>query len=419
MKGKTGENSLLFPLGISARANGVLQMTDIAIVYDRSETDEMGIRYTAEEEGIDLGFIPFHKISVGVSKTGFNYESLGHNFNEVLGNSKIILNRTQSKSRRILGAAIFETMGKKVLNPQSVEIVCQSKIRTLLAFSENGVNFPKTVYIPCNVHEAKPGGGYLDNSKVVSALLAKQFHNDEIVLKPDAGTHGRGIKLTKNMNELNEALLDVYPSIINPSGVVAQEFVPKWFYDLRIVVEKEQSKTPFCHETAMARGGFKDFRTNTYLGNMVFRVNLPNKVRKEAERCGAAIAGNSEGWVLALDAMPFIEESEIYSEDDLKSSFSNLEPSFNQVQKVKKDPLKKRNFTLYTEKIENSYAEYMSQESYLSIQKVIQETLERRKDSVLFHEGNACPEFWEQTRIVGGVNIAKSLINCAKSFLDQ
>ena len=394
-------------------------MTDIAIVYDRSETDEMGIRYTAEEEGIDLGFIPFHKISVGVSHKGFNYESLGHNFNEILENSKIILNRTQSKSRRILGAAVFESMGKKVLNPQSVEIVCQSKIRTLLAFSKNGVNFPKTVYIPCNVHEAKPGGEYLDYSKVVSALLSKQFHNEEIVLKPDAGTHGRGIKLTKNMNELNEALLDVYPSIINPSGVVAQEFVPKWFYDLRIVVEKERNKTPLCHETAMARGGFKDFRTNTYLGNMVFRVNLPNKVRKEAERCGAAIAGNSEGWVLALDAMPYIEESEIYSEDDLKSSFSNLEPSFNQVQEVKKDPLKKRNFSLYTEKIENSYSEYMSQESYLKIQKVIQETLERKNDSVLFHEGNACPEFWEQTRIVGGVNIAKSLINCAKSFLDK
>ena len=32
-------------------------MTDIAIVYDRSETDEMGIRFTAEEMGIELEFI--------------------------------------------------------------------------------------------------------------------------------------------------------------------------------------------------------------------------------------------------------------------------------------------------------------------------------------------------------------------------
>lgn len=394
-------------------------MTDIAIVYDRSETDEIGIKHTAEEEGIDLGYIPFHKISVCLSDAGLNYESLGHNFNDVLKNSKIILNRTQSKSRRILGAAIFETMGKTVINPQSVEIVCQSKIRTLLTLSKNGVNFPKTVYIPCNVHETKPGGGYIDNHKAVSALLAKQFQNDKIVLKPDAGTHGRGIKLVKNMKELNGELLEIYPSIINPSGVVAQEFVPKWFYDLRIVVEKENNKPPFCHATAMARGGFKDFRTNTYLGNMVFRVSLPNTTRKEAERCGLAIASNAEGWVLALDAMPLIIESEVYAEDDLQSSFSDLEPSFNQVQKIKKDPLKKRNFTLYTEKIENSYAEYMSQESYLEIQKVIQETLERKKDSLLFHEGNACPEFWEQTRIVGGINIAKSLIDCAKSFLDH
>lgn len=393
-------------------------MTDIAIVYDRSETDEMGIKHTAEQEGIDLGFIPFHKISVGLTNSGFTYESLGHNFNEDLKNFKIILNRTQSKSRRILGAAIFETMGKKVLNPHNVEIVCQSKIKTLLALSKNNVNFPKTVYIPSNVHEKKPGGGILDNRKVVSALLTKQFSNEKIVLKPDAGTHGRGIKLTKNLNELNNVLLGVNPSIINPSGVVAQEFVPKWFYDLRIVVEKENQKTPICHPTAMARGGFKDFRTNTYLGNMVFRVNLPANVRKEAERCGEAIAGDTEGYVLALDAMPFIKETEIYAEDELKTNFNELEPSFNQVQKIKKDPLKKRNFKLYTEKIENSYTEYMSQEPYHNIQKVIQETLEQKKDSVLFHEGNACPEFWEQTRIVGGINIAKSLLNCAKSFLD-
>ena len=210
------------------------------------------------------------------------------------------------------------------------------------------------------------------------------------------------------------------PGILLPSKeiVVAQEFVPKWFYDLRIVVEKENQKTPICHPTAMARGGFKDFRTNTYLGNMVFRVNLPANVRKEAERCGEAIAGDTEGYVLALDAMPFIEETEIYAEDKLKSNFNELEPSFNQVQKIKKDPLKKRNFKLYTEKIENSYTEYMSQEPYHNIQKVIQETLKQKKDSVLFHEGNACPEFWEQTRIVGGINIAKSLLNCAKSFLD-
>jgi glutathione synthase/RimK-type ligase-like ATP-grasp enzyme len=394
-------------------------MAEIAIVYDRSETDEMGIKSTAEEKGIDLSYIPFHKISFGLSNNGFTYESLGHNYNASLKKSKIILNRTQSKSRRILASAIFENMGKKVINPQSVEIICQSKIRTLLTLSKYGINFPKTVYIPCNVHESKPSGGFLDYSKIVTSLLMKQFSDGKIVLKPDAGTHGRGIKLTKNMNELNEILLGTSPSIINPSGIVAQEFIPKWFYDLRIVVEKKKNKRSYCHPTAMARGGFKDFRTNTYLGNMVFRVNLPNKVRKEAERCGEAIAEKAEVWVLALDAMPYIEETEIFNENGLITSFDKLETVFNKVQKIKKDPLKKRNFSIYTKNIENAYAEYMSKEPYLNIQKVIQDTLESKKESVLFHEGNACPEFWEQTRIVGGINIADSLLNCAISFLDN
>jgi hypothetical protein len=60
----------------------------------------------------------------------------------------------------------------------------------------------------------------------------------------------------------------------------------------------------------------------------------------------------------------------------------------------------------------------MSFDAYSEIQKVIDESLELNKDSIVFHEGNACPEFWEQTRIVAGINVAESLLRCAKSLLD-
>ena len=52
-----------------------------------------------------------------------------------------------------------------------------------------------------------------------------------------------------------------------------------------------------------------------------------------------------------------------------------------------------------------------------AVKAVIEESIERGKDQVLFHEANSCPEFWEQTRIVGGVNVAESLLRCAQSLL--
>lgn len=394
-------------------------MAEIAMVYDRSETDEMGIKLTAEEREIDLEYLPFHKVAVGFGDYGFTYRSLGRDYTTVLEGIRVVLNRTQSKNRRIFASAIFESLDKEVLNPLSIELYCQSKIRTLLAFFKSGIRIPKTVYVPCNAQEAKVEGGILDNSGVVSKLIAQQLGSEKVVLKPDAGTHGIGVRLAEGQEPLKEQLCDIAPSIINPSGVVAQEFVPKWFYDLRIVVEKEKDRPIFCHPTAMARGGFKDFRTNAFLGNMVFRVKLPNAVQREGVRCGEALGSGAEAWVLALDAMPYIGDERIVEEEEMRSCFDALEYPFTEVSKVKEDPLKKRNFAAYTKKVEEAYGRYMSTEAYAKIQAVIEESLDRTKDSVLFHEGNACPEFWEQTRIVGGINVAESLLRCAQSLLDD
>ena len=87
------------------------------------------------------------------------------------------------------------------------------------------------------------------------------------------------IMLGKNYEELLANIQETKPSIINPIGVVAQELIQKWFYDLRIIVHKEKDKQPFCYPIAMARAGFKDFRTNTFLGNLVFGVKLPKAFR--------------------------------------------------------------------------------------------------------------------------------------------
>jgi hypothetical protein len=318
----------------------------------------------------------------------------------------------------LFAANIFEALGTKVLNPLSVELNCQSKVRTLLAFAQGGIQIPKTVYIPSNVIERMDGGGMHDYSGVVSRLVTQGLSSKRIVLKPDAGTHGKGVDLVDNLNHLRKMIESITPSIINPVGIVAQEFIPKWFYDLRILVSKEKGKAPYCYETALARGGFKEFRTNTWLGNMVFRAKLPASIRHEACKCSEILGGNSESWVIALDAMPWIGENLRDKEEELRKHFFILEQDFSEVKKVKKNPAKKQNFSTYTKEITEAYSNYMASDSYAFIEDTVNETLDKAQNSVYFHEGNACPEFWEQTRVVGGANLAEDFLKCALSLLD-
>jgi glutathione synthase/RimK-type ligase-like ATP-grasp enzyme len=393
-------------------------LPDISILYDRSETDELGIKKTAEELGIKLGYLPFYKVAIGFDESSLTYESMGKNYTKELEDTKVILNRTQSKARRIFATTIMEAAQKNVINPLNVELTCQSKLRTLLTLRNSGIKIPKSVYLPCNPKESTVGNLVQDNTDTICDLITSQIGQNNIVLKPDAGTHGTGVTLAKDYLELTQQVSNLETSIINPAGVLAQELIPKWFYDLRIITYKEAGKSPFCAKNALARAGFKDFRTNTFLGNMVFRVKLPEKTRRIAERCGDSIAGDCEAWLIALDAMPVIGDDNTVDDDELINYFSLLEKPFSLVNKVKANSNKKMNFDSYTNEINFAYSEYMSIGAYSFIQDVIQNSLDRVND-IVFHEGNSCPEFWEQTRIVAGINVAEHLLHVAESILDK
>jgi hypothetical protein len=121
---------------------------------------------------------------------------------------------------------------------------------------------------------------------------------------------------------------------------------------------------------------------------------------------------------MAQKPMPRINNELREGEDELKAQFEVLNYAFEDVKRVKRRPSKKRNFSAYTKEINNAYTNYMKSEAYTYIETIINDTLEKVQDSIYFHEGNACPEFWEQTRIVGGVNLAEDLLRCASSLLD-
>ncbi|MCX8150377.1 MAG: hypothetical protein N3D85_02590 [Candidatus Bathyarchaeota archaeon] len=388
----------------------------IGLLYERSENDENGIKLTAEQLGIDLTFIPFRKIAITIGKNLLNVASKGKNFTEVLKDIKVVLNRAQSKNRRVYAAHTLEVLGKKVINSSTIEFTCYSKFRTLVELWALGLSIPKTTYVPCDPFDKTKDGRVIHNELDIADLLQQEI-GTEVVIKPDAGTHGKGIVLSKNRQTLLGNIQKTEPSIINPVGIVAQELIQKWFYDLRIIVFKEKGKQPVCHPIALARAGFADFRTNTFLGNLVFDAKLPFHIQKLAVKCGETLSKNHDAWVFALDAMVNVGENKQVDDEIVKAELQKAAETFAVVTKIKKDETRLRDFKVWNSKLETAFKNYMSTEPYAKIKSIIEENVQINQANIVFHEANSCPEFWEQTRLVAGINVAVPLLKGAQSLL--
>ena len=393
-------------------------MTEIGLLYDQSETDELGIKLTAEKMNIDLVFLPFLKTAFTFNKNGYLFRTIGKDYTPRLRDVQVVINRCQSKNRRHYASAILESIDINVLNPQIVEYNCYSKLRTLLAFAKAKINIPKTVYVAANVKESRALGGTRDYTELICDLVNNDLPNS-VVIKPDAGTHGKGVSLSMERDELKRNINSIGQDTTNPSGIIAQEQIPKWFFDLRIIVVKKKNSSPFCYENALARGNLKEFRTNTFLGSMVFRAKLPKTVRNTAEKCAKILGEDQDSWLIALDAMPYFTHELMKDEADLRNSFEALEKPFDKVKQVKSMLRKKWRFRKYSKEITLAYNEYMETEPYKHIELIINNAIKKLADNIYFFEGNACPEFWEQTRVVAGINLAEDLLGCALSLLDH
>lgn len=392
----------------------------VALLYERSETDELGIRFTAEQLAIDLAYIPFRKIALTFCKNDYSFKTKGKDYTDTIKNVAVVLNRAQSKNRRLFASHIMETFGKKTINPSSIEFECYSKLRTLLHFWAWGIPIPKTVYVPCDAIDTTKDGKEIHNEPDIADLLQDEMALEKgIVVKPDAGTHGKGIVLAKNRDELITNIQSTKSSITNPVGVLAQELIQKWFYDLRIIVYKEKGKNPVCHPSALARGGVKDFRTNTYLGNLVFETVLPLHVKELAVKCGRALSKDHEAYIFALDAMINVGDNKTVDDETLKLELEKAAFAFEPVKKVKKDEIKFKDFSTWNNHLEAAYQDYKNSEPYLKIKGLIDDSVEKNKSNVVFHEANSCPEFWENTRPIAGINIAIPLLKGAQSLIQS
>ncbi len=392
----------------------------IALLYERSENDENGIKLTAQQLGIDLTYIPFRKIALSISKDGFSAKTKGKDYTATIQDTKVVLNRAQSKNRRLQASYYMEMLGKKTLNSSNIEFICYSKLRTLLNLYKEGLPIPKTVFVPCDALDTMKNGREIHNEKDIADLFEAEFSLTEgIVLKADAGTHGKMIMLAKSHEELEANIPEIKPSIINPIGIVGQEVIQKWFYDLRIIVSKEKGKQPVCYHTAMARAGFKDFRTNTFLGNLVFHSKLPLSVQELAVKCGDTLGKGSAAWIFALDAMVNVKDNKQVDDTYLKGELDKAAEAWVSVQKVKQDETRLTDFEAWNGKLEKAFAVYKNTVAYENITNIIEESVEKNKSALVFHESNSCPEFWENTRLATGLNVAVPLLKGAVSLIDH
>ena len=103
----------------------------------------------------------------------------------------------------------------------------------------------------------------------------------------------------------------------------------------------------------------------------------------------------------------------------LTEEFEKLEPSFDAVKKLKRDKTKRTDFPEWNRRLEKAFQQYKSQEAYLNIRDIIEESMEKNKHNIMFHEANACPEFWEQTRLAAGINLAEPLLKGAQSIIES
>lgn len=112
-----------------------------------------------------------------------------------------------------------------------------------------------------------------------------------------------------------------------------------------------------------------------------------------------------------------IQENKLVDDYQLKLELEKALTVFESLRKIKTEKYKQSDFSLWNDKLEKSFQDYMVTKPYQKVKNIIDESIEKNKDAIVFHESNSCPEFWEHTRLIAGINVAIPLIKGAKSLI--
>jgi len=152
---------------------------------------------------------------------------------------------------------------------------------------------------------------------------------------------------------------------------------------------------------------------------LVFHAKLPLSIQDLAVKCGNTLGKGSKAWIFALDAMVNVGDNKNADEVYLRSQLDLAAQAFVPVQKVKADESRLTDFEAWTDTLEKAFNAYKSSGPYENVKNIIEENVEKNKSNLVFHESNSCPEFWENTRLATGLNVAVPLLKCAQSLIDH
>jgi hypothetical protein len=152
---------------------------------------------------------------------------------------------------------------------------------------------------------------------------------------------------------------------------------------------------------------------------LVFDAKLPLSIQELSVECGKTLGNGDEAWIFALDAMVNVGENKSVDDVLLKEELDKAAHAFLNVQKVRIDETRFTNFQIWTKKLEKTFEMYKKSPAYQNIKDIIEASVEKNKNALVFHESNSCPEFWENTRLATGLNVAIPLIKGAMSLIDN
>ena len=119
-----------------------------------------------------------------------------------------------------------------------------------------------------------------------------------------------------------------------------------------------------------------------------------------------------------MDAMINVGKNKNADNEDLKTELAKAAAWWEPVKKVKLDDNRLRDFKVWNTQLEMAVNNYKASESYAKVKRIIEESVDANRTRIVFHEANSCPEFWEQTRTITGMNVAIPLLKGAQSLIE-
>jgi hypothetical protein len=114
-----------------------------------------------------------------------------------------------------------------------------------------------------------------------------------------------------------------------------------------------------------------------------------------------------------------VADKKTADEEYLKQQLDNAAQAWTGVQKVKVDESRLTAFEEWNKKLEGTFKTYQATQAYENVTRIIEESVEQNQKAIVFHESNSCPEFWENTRLATGLNVAVPLLKSAQSLVDS